>query len=183
MLPFYVVIRINNEGNKYGVTMYKITVEEFDNIVNNYYQKLFNVAYGYTKDSLSSEDVVIEVFNKLYMMRNMFTSEEHLKNWLYRVTINRAIDVSRKKKKEIVNEEIIDLVKDESSTQEDNMYNLVMKLKENYKKVIILYYYENMSIKEISDILKVSEDNVKMRLSRARTRLKELIEEEKKNGK
>jgi len=63
------------------------------------------------------------------------------------------------------------------SSKNEEIYMCVCSLKSNYKTIIMLYYYDNYSIKEIASILKISESNVKVRLNRARTKLKEIISE------
>ena len=60
------------------------------------------------------------------------------------------------------------------------MYDAVGSLKDIYKTVIILHYYDDYSIKDIASILKISENNVKVRLNRAREKLKQIINERAK---
>lgn len=61
--------------------------------------------------------------------------------------------------------------------ESENLFETVMKLPEKYRIVIHLFYYEDYTVREISDILKISESNVKVRLSRGRTLLKETLQE------
>ena len=60
----------------------------------------------------------------------------------------------------------------------ENLFETVMQLPEKYRIVIHLYYYEDYAVSEIADILKLSESNVKTRLSRGRAMLKEVLKEE-----
>lgn len=62
--------------------------------------------------------------------------------------------------------------------ESENLFETVMKLPEKYRIVIHLFYYEDYTIREISGILKISESNVKVRLSRGRCLLKETLQEE-----
>ena len=62
--------------------------------------------------------------------------------------------------------------------QSEELFETVMHLPEKYRIVIHLFYYEDYSVHEIASILKLSESNVKVRLSRARTLLKEKLQEE-----
>ena len=150
---------------------------------------IFKIAYSYTKNSFDSQDIVQEVFIKFYRARNSFKTEEHLKNWLIRVTINESIDVLRKNKNKIevlVGNEYINNLPDTSDADKKNeeIKKCVLSLKDSYKSVIILYYYDGYSVKEIASILKVSENSIKIRLNRARIKLKEIINERNnKNGK
>ena len=67
--------------------------------------------------------------------------------------------------------------------ESENLFETVMKLPERYRIVIHLYYYEDYSVNEIADILKLSESNVKTRLSRGRAMLKNVLKEEWDNDK
>lgn len=159
-----------------------ITDGMFDDIVYDYSQTLFKIAYSYTKSIPDSEDIVQEVFLKLYKINKSFENKDHIKNWLIRVTINQSLDMLKHKQKEIlINEKYINNISDNSNVKSNNeeIRECVLALKDNYKTIIILYYYDDYSIKEISDILKISEDNVKVRLNRARNKLKEIINERK----
>lgn len=62
--------------------------------------------------------------------------------------------------------------------ESENLFETVMRLPKKYRIVIYLFYYEDYNIREIADILKISESNVKVRLSRARMLLKETLKEE-----
>ena len=167
--------------------MKQLADEEFDILINKYYNMLFVIAYKYTRDTFNSEDAVQDTFLKLYRAHKGFESEEHIKNWLIRVTINECINIVKKNRKILlIDQEYINNLPDTSDADEKNeeIWHCVCKLKESYKTIIILYYYDNYSIKEIASILNVSEGNVKMRLSRGREKLRKIIEErKKKNGK
>ena len=167
--------------------MNQLTEEKFVRIVEENSNLLLKIAYSYTKNEFNSQDVVQEAFIKLYRARKEFKSDEHIKNWLIRVVINGCLDILKHNKKELlIDNEYINNLPDTSDADEKNeeIWHCVCKLKESYKTIIILYYYDNYSIKEIASILNVSEGNVKMRLSRGREKLRKIIEErKKKNGK
>ncbi|MEI3138343.1 MAG: sigma-70 family RNA polymerase sigma factor [Lachnospiraceae bacterium] len=65
-----------------------------------------------------------------------------------------------------------------ANPQSRDLFEEVMKLPEKYRIVIHLFYYEDYSVREIADILKLSESNVKVRLSRGRAMLKDSLKEE-----
>ena len=162
--------------------MKQLTDIEFEEVINKYKKLLFKIAYYYTHDVYSSEEVVQETFVKLYELRNTFKDDEHIKRWLIRVTINKSLNTLRRNKKELlVDNEYIDSLPDlkESEKDEKEIFKCVCSLKESYRTVIILRYYENYNIKEIANILKISESNVATRLDRARKKLKTIIERRK----
>lgn len=153
-----------------------MTKEEFEIIYNEHYKLLYKVAYGYVLNQCDAEDIVQDAFVKFYRAHKTFTSSDSLKYYLIRITINRSIDYIRHNKKIVsVNREDIENLPDKGSNRNEMIWEFVCSLKEKYRTVIILHYYDNYSIKEISSILMTSESNVKMRLSRARDFLKEKI--------
>ena len=164
--------------------MYTLSREEFDIKYNKYSQELMNISYGYTKNKDDSFDVVQNVFYKLFNSNKSFKTDNDEKYWLIRVTINESLDVLRKRKKEVfVDENTIDKVSDDTKdkTKElklEKLSNLVRDLPKNYKSAIILFYYDLLPIKEIKDILNISESAVKKRLERARDILRKGMGEE-----
>ena len=69
--------------------MKQLTDEIFEVMINKYHGILVSIAYSYMRDNFYAEDIVQESFIKLYRARKRFESEEHIKNWLIRVTIVR----------------------------------------------------------------------------------------------
>ena len=159
--------------------MIKLTDKKFELIINNNYKMLISIAYSYMRDTFYAEDIVQESFIKLYRARKKFESEEHIKNWLIRVTINGCLDALRHKTRElIIDTKQIDNLPDTSDADKEmneDIYSCICSLKDEYKTIIFLYYYDNYSLKEIANILKISESNASSRLVRARNKLKEII--------
>ena len=142
------------------------TVEKYSNMV-------YRLAMARTRNIETSEDVYQEVFLRLARKMPEFESEEHKKAWLIRVTINCS--------KSILNSSFIkhraDLDENLSfeTPERHDIYYAVLNLPIKYRTVIHLYYYENYSIKEISKILKLNENTIKTRLSRARQKLEKTV--------
>ena len=142
------------------------TIEKYSNMV-------YRLAMASTRNIETSEDVYQEVFLRLARKMPEFESEEHKKAWLIRVTINCS--------KSILNSSFIkhraDLDENLSfeTPERHDIYYAVLNLPIKYRTVIHLYYYENYSIKEISKILKLNENTIKTRLSRARQKLEKTV--------
>ena len=157
--------------------------DTFDEIYNLYSQELMNICYGYTKDRDDSFDIIQNVFLKYFNLNKSFNNDNDEKYWLIRVTINESKDYLRKRKRTInIDDDKIDVLTDDSKSIEkderlEKLSNLVKELPEKYKSVIILHYYDRLSIAEISNILKISEDAIKKRLERSRKMLKDKMEE------
>lgn len=164
--------------------MGKLSEEKIETIINTHYKFLFKIAYNYTLNEYDSEDIVQDVFFKLYNSHNTFNDDEHIKRWLIRVTINLSLNLLKHKKRTvIVDSNDLDHI---ASSDEDNsnmIYECICLLKEPYKNIIILFYYDELSVKDISEILNIGETNVTSRLNRARMKLKKIIQRREENGK
>ena len=146
---------------------------------------ILRLAYSYTHDLADAEDIVQEVFIKLYENLPKLTDDEYLKKWCMRVTINKCKNLflsSWKKKIRIITEKDENKIYENSSDTTDEVLNALFSLPKNYRVLIVLYYYEGYKIKEISKILKVNESTIKTRLQRARERLEKILKEEKVNN-
>ena len=154
--------------------MRAITEQEFDIKYNMYKDMIFNIALNYSHNRDDSEDILQDVFMKYLNSNEEFKTLDNEKYWLIRVTINTSITFIKSKWKSSVtlDDEYISSVKDEDNSDKLRMRQIISSLKDKYKEVIILYYYQNYNTKEIAEILKISQDSVKKRLERARDLIK-----------
>jgi len=157
-----------------------MTNDDFEKAVIRNNQRLFLIALSFTKSTHDAQDILQNVFLKLLKYSEEFTSDEHLDKWLTTVCVNESKNYIKslfRKHQSIDDCEIVSPDIFENSMQSD-LYNVVMSLPKKDRTVIHLFYYEDMSIKEISSILKSTESTVKTRLSRARKKLKEMLGDE-----
>ena len=144
-------------------------------VVEKYSNMLMQIAYQRTFNESDSEDIVQDAFIKLIKNSNKIKDEEHLKYWLIKVTINLCNDYNKSfwnKNTTELNEELSQF--DEEQTL---IFKEINKLKPVYRDIIYLYYYQGYKIKEISIILKMKENTVSSNLTRAREKLKGILEE------
>ena len=162
----------------------KLSEKQFDYVYNEYAKELYNIAYGYTRNRDDSIDIMQNAYVVLLESNKKFESNEHIKYFLIRVTVNESLDLlkSASKKRVIKNNDVV--VNFPETKKEELSYDLseiVNTLPEKYKTILILHYYDDMKIKDISNVLKISEPAVKKRLERARNLIKEIIERNYKN--
>lgn len=160
--------------------MYILSEQEFNKKYELYSQELMNISYGYTKSKDDSLDIIQNVFTKLVNNPKQFNNLNEEKYWLIRVTINECKDfLRRKSRRPIVNADLVNSFAKTDSEDEQLHYvaAVVKTLPEKYRVVLILFYWDSLSIKEIASVLKVSEDAVKKRLERARNLIKQEMEE------
>ena len=148
-------------------------------LFEKYQDNLYIIAFNVCKNAEDAKDVVQDTFIQYYSAKKEFDNEQHIRAWLIRVAINKAKNVNstfwRKNKMSL--EDYMETLSFETP-ESGELFEAAMNLPEKYRIVIHLFYYEDYSVHEIASILKLSESNVKVRLSRARTLLKEKLQEE-----
>ena len=145
-------------------------------------QRVFLLALSFTRQRQDAEDVMQTVFLKLWKHPAAFTDETHMDKWLTKVTVNESRDLLRSRSRAPLSfDELEALGAAAVEPEAFDLISAVMRLPEPLRAVIHLYYYEDLPVKEIADLLNISQASVKMRLVRGRKRLKsELTEGELK---
>ena len=149
--------------------------ENFPLLVQRYKDTVFRLAYSYTKNHFDADDVTQDVLLQLYKTDKAFESEAHLKNWLMCVTVNRCKNLFRapwRKHKNLEDYENSIIFDEEESR---DLLSTVMGMDQKYRVTLLLYYYEDYTIQEISQIMSVPEKTVSTRLARGRKILKEML--------
>ena len=156
-------------------------VFDVDQVLSKYSNMVYKIALSHTEQQQDAEDVFQEVFLRLVKYKMTINNEEHLKAWLIRVTLNCCKDLFSNPWRKAQAELPEDIPESEEDTHED-IYAFVKELPEKYRTVIHLYYYEELSVKEIAQILDENESTVKSKMSRARKMLEKKIkiEEQRK---
>ena len=144
-----------------------------------YQDNLFAAAFNICQNAQDAEDVIQDTFIQYHTTKKEFVNEQHIRAWLIRVAINKAKNVTRTfwRRNKISIEDYMETLTFETPESAD-LFETVMQLPEKYRIVVHLYYYEDYAVSEIADILKLSESNVKTRLSRGRAMLRKELEGE-----
>lgn len=148
-------------------------------LMEQYQNNLYAAAFNVCKNAEDAEDVVQDTFIQYHTTRKEFESGQHIRAWLFRVAINKAKNVNRTfwRQNKVSLEDYMETLAFETP-ESQNLFETVMRLPEKYRIVIHLFYYEDYSVREIAEILAISESNVKVRLSRGRSLLKNELQEE-----
>lgn len=151
-------------------------VNAIENLLIENMNSMYRVAFGIlrTEDEIADaiSNTVVIVFEKINTLKN----EEFFKTWLTRILINECYKICKQNKKIIYLENC-----DQNNLGYNDTYtdfetrNLIKKLDEDLREVVVLYYFEDFSVKEISKIVKIPEGTVKSRLSRARKELEKAL--------
>jgi len=164
-------------------------IEAFGFLVERYEDKIKRYARKFLFGYANIEDTVQKVFIKAYVNIQSFDTSRKFSPWLYRIAHNEFINAIKKKKREplsLFNPDIIfphpiskDRPDDFFKQQEtkEMVAKSLSKLKPKMREVIVLYYYESLSYKEIADILHIPISTVGVRLGRAKKILKQIYGE------
>ena len=150
----------------------------FEKLVKSGSEKLYKTAFLYVRNKEDALDVLQETICKAFTTIDQVKQPEYFSTWLTRILINTAYDLLRKRKRLVLDEDFIREMPDTSEKDIENkmdLVNAIHKLDERYRMVIILFYYQSLSIREISKVLEKPENTVKTYLRRGKMELKMII--------
>lgn len=150
---------------------------EFLAVFNNMKHDIYRLVRTYMKNNFDTDDIVQNVYLKLYKNIGSLNGDDHAKHWLIRVAINECKNhfLSNWVRKIIsFDETFVDKIPFEPANK---LWQTVMNLPQKYRIVIYLFYYEEYSTSEIAETLKLREATVRKQLQRARERLKATLKE------
>lgn len=147
-----------------------------------YHKEVYLYAYSLCKDHHSAQDLTSDTFFKAYLS---IDDVSYIKYWLFRVCRNLYLDSIRKQReysREDISDKVqspeVDILDQIIETEEKRqIYDLVIRLSDSYREILILYYYCEFSVKDISSNHSISESSVKTTLYRARKKLRRELEE------
>jgi len=145
-------------------------------LIEKYSDMLIRISYSYMKNLSDAEDITQDVFIKFLEKRPEFENIEHEKAWLLRIAIN----LSKDKLKSAYFKNTAPLEGDfiDTNQKDDETIQAVLSLPLKYRSIVLLYYYEDYSISEISNILNIKESTIGSQLSRGRKLLKSILKED-----
>ena len=152
-------------------------------LMEKYGDDILRMCYLYLKDYQLAEDAVQETFIKAMNGYESFRHQSSEKTWLVRIAINCCKNIMRTHWFKIIKDDVSEhQEKDYSSPIEklidsNSIAGAVMKLDREDRKIILLYYYQEIPVKDIAKILHITVNTANQRLYRARKKLKELLKE------
>lgn len=160
--------------------------EAFSVLVDRYRQKVFQTCMGFLHNTDDAEDLTQEIFVKAWNAMGSFDRRAAFSTWLYRISVNKAINQTRRNKLRTftgINDEVTESgYADEDaennlmrSEQREQIKNAVSKLKTRQKKAFVLFYYQELSLTEVADVLEMSPKATESLIFRARKKLQGLL--------
>lgn len=151
-------------------------IDSGEGVVRTYSGMVYRLAFARTGSREDADEVFQEVFLRYFRKKPVFRDEEHRKAWLIRVTVNCCASLWNspwRRRIEPLTEDIV-----WEAPEDNGLWEQLQKLPDKYREVIHLFYYEQMSLEEISRALHRKNSTVRTQLTRARAMLKTLLEEE-----
>ncbi len=157
-------------------------------LVDQYKDRVFSLIIGIVRNREAAEELAQDVFVKAYNSLKKFRREAGFSTWIYRIAYNTAISETRKKKyivksfdEQLEKAASIQLTASEDEQIEENeskhklLEQALTTLPPEDKLILMLYYFEEKSVEEISKATRLTTSNVKVKLFRLRNKLKELM--------
>lgn len=153
-----------------------MTNEEYISAVKRNSNRLYLIALSYLQNHYDAEDVMQETLVKLWKTNKAFNDNEHIDKWLTITCIHKCRDHFRLSfvKSNVSLDEAKELYTFDSTKSLD-VFNAISTLPPKERLVLHLFYYEDMSVKDISEIMGIKSSAIKTRLHRARTHLKSIL--------
>lgn len=150
--------------------------EAFLSLIDENRLNIYRVARGMLKSTEDVEDAIQNTIIKAYSSIGSLKNDEFFKTWIIRILINECNSILRKNKK-------ITSMEDSNEHYNDSYENLdlttaINSLSDDLRVTTVLFYFEDLSLKDIAKILEIPEGTVRSRLTRARAKLREIMDEE-----
>ncbi len=164
-------------------------VHSFELIVKNYHMMVYTLAYRVLKNREEAEELAQDVFLKVYQSLAKFNRKSKLSTWIYRITYNASINKYKSQKRKIDAIELDNSIEFSISNSSDALHDIsfkekreiindsILKLPETEKIIVTLYYFEELPIKEVAEIVGITPQNVKIKLHRSRKKLYEELKD------
>lgn len=179
------ISRIRGKEKALKKNSMKNNSEAFEELLLQYKFYLYKVAYTYVKDKEATLDILQETSFKAWLNIHTLKDEEKFKPWITKILVNTAINYIRKESKVIYIDDENPIISSENIVSEKSisleekldLYKAIDLLKPKYKTVIILKYFDDMKIEDISYVLDVPINTVKSHLKRAKESLSDILKE------
>ena len=142
-------------------------------------ETLYRTARSILRNEQDAQDAVQEAVTQAFARLHTLRDPAKFKPWLLRILVNTCYDACRRRRSTVYLEAVEETLAAPQSDCEERMslWSAVMRLPEEQKAVVTLFYYEDLPIRAISEVLGVTQGTVKTRLSRARGRLRQMLDQ------
>lgn len=154
-------------------------------LLGEYQEYLYRIAYAYYKNEDAALDAVSECVAKVYVNLPKLREPAYFKTWMTRILINEVLDAGKKTKSLVSLEKLqesgfpLEMQEEELSREvRMDLYRALDRIPGEYRKVLILRYFNDLKVREIARIMDIPEGTVKIWMHRGRKKLKTVLTEE-----
>lgn len=148
---------------------------EFCERISQYRYQFYIVAYAILENEADAEDAVCNAILSGYEHLVQLKNPNKFKSWMITITKNEALKL-RRKRMELPGDESVERMLPPVQDSHNELWDVVQTLKEEFRIVVVLFYYNNLSLRDISGVLGIPVGTVKSRLNRGRELLREALE-------
>lgn len=172
---YYIKQVLEGNTNSYGI------------LVQRYQSLVYTVVYRMVKNKEEAEEIAQDTFVKAYKSLVNYRGESKFSTWLYTIAYRKSLDAIKVKKRFVSTELIEEISEGEIGMVNDALNYLqtkekkkiiadsILKLPEEEAAIVTLYYFEEKSVKEIKEIVGLTEENIKIKLYRSRKKLYSIL--------
>ena len=154
-----------------------MTKQDFGDLIISFTDDFYRIAKAILKEDADCEDAMSSAIVKGISTLHTLTQQEYAKTWFSRILINECQMILRKRKLEVAYEEGV-LTEEAAQQDYSDLYQHLMQLDISYRLPLVMYYFDGFKIREIAEILEMSESAIKMRLNRGKLQLRTMFEKE-----
>lgn len=151
-----------------------MTKKKFCDRIYLYKKDFYILASTILKNSADAEDAVSNAILKGFENLDQLKDSRKFKQWMLMIIKNEALKL-KKKRFDLPGDEMMETLIKPTQDHYDELWDVIQKMKEEYRLAIVLFYYGNLSIRDMADILNLPAGTVKSRLSRGKEQLKQAL--------
>jgi RNA polymerase sigma factor (sigma-70 family) len=163
--------------------------DSIEDLIRLYYRRVYGSAFLSAKNREDAKDICQEVFYRMWHYINKYDTDRPFSAWIYSITKNVVRRYMNRKKSHLTiqHEDLEDLISisglDMAACDKLTLLNALESLDESDREILSARFFEGLSVRETAEQLELTESNVKVRLYRAKEKLKEIIEGSSHEGK
>lgn len=170
-INFMEIVKLAKKGNK----------EAFQKLIRENKTSMYRIAKTILSNEADIEDAISESIMKAYKNMDKLKKDKYFKTWLFKILINECNYIHRKRSREVLDESAFEHLSCFDKHEDLTLKEAVDSLEENLRTLVVLFYYEDLNIKQISSLMDIPEGTIKTRLSRARNKLYHMLKEDNIN--
>ena len=161
-----------------------MTKEQLGNVILESQHQMYATAKAILKDDHDCADAIQETIVKAFAKLDTLRKDRFVKTWLMRILMNECYNICRRSEKILPIDQYMEQIETPQKERENygELYEAVQELREELRIPVVLYYVEDLSCREIAELLEISEGAVQKRLARAREKLKNRLQDKEAAG-